>query len=275
MSKRIEFTQEQLDKMKELYESGLGSRRIAKVFDVSRQTIDRRLRKMDTKIRPIGVGGGIPPASVNEHFFDDLGHERPAYYLGLLFADGCVYDRPHGRQKVLSLSQSMNGAELVEQFVHDIEYGGNINHYIHKDGRTGVIVQITSDYLCDRLIALGCTQKKTLVIRFPSQVPWETMRHFLRGYTDGDGCLGIYDGQSKIRISSGSRPFLVEFRGALCAMLPTINDNNKISKVRRKNCYTLQWSSNFQCAQIASLLYGDCSVALLKKYDMAQQMMAI
>lgn len=45
--------------------------------------------------------------------------------------------------------------------------------------------------LFNRLIELGCTPKKSLILKFPTkeQVPPHLMKHFIRGYVDGDGCI--------------------------------------------------------------------------------------
>jgi len=41
----------------------------------------------------------------------------------------------------------------------------------------------------DDLIALGCIPRKSLLLKFPTsnQVPEHLIRHFIRGYFDGDG----------------------------------------------------------------------------------------
>ena len=265
---RIKFTQDELNRMKELYKSGLSTYDIADVFGVSHQTINRRLRKMDIEIRPRSM-----PANVNELFFNDLGSERSAYWLGLLFADGNIYNHPHG-QKMLSLAQSTRDIKQMEQFVLDMEYDGNIYNYVTKDGCTMVMVQIRSNYLCNHLIDLGCTPRKSLTLQFPTEIPEYSMRHFLRGFCDGDGCLGIYDGQSQIQICLSSYLFLVGYKRALRNLLPHIGDV-KIVKVKNRNYYHLAWGGRFQCADIARFLYGDCSVALQRKLEIAQQMMAM
>lgn len=43
----------------------------------------------------------------------------------------------------------------------------------------------------DILIKQGCAPKKSLILKFPTseQVPLDLIRHFIRGYFDGDGCF--------------------------------------------------------------------------------------
>jgi hypothetical protein len=48
---------------------------------------------------------------------------------------------------------------------------------------------LDSKPLCQSLIKLGCTERKSLILKFPSkeQVPEYLIHHFIRGYFDGDG----------------------------------------------------------------------------------------
>ena len=48
------------------------------------------------------------------------------------------------------------------------------------------------------LIKLGVTPRKSLTLKFPTFLNEDLMRHFIRGYFDGDGC--IWDGKRQKRI---------------------------------------------------------------------------
>eukprot|EP01083_Nonionella_stella_P269665 912656_1 len=39
------------------------------------------------------------------------------------------------------------------------------------------------------LIALGCTPRKSLTLKWPANMPDKFASHFVRGYFDGDGCI--------------------------------------------------------------------------------------
>ena len=55
--------------------------------------------------------------------------------------------------------------------------------------------QIANTYLHDSLVAKGVVPNKSLILEFP-KVEWfskeQLIYHFLRGYCDGDGTLGVY-----------------------------------------------------------------------------------
>ena len=51
---------------------------------------------------------------------------------------------------------------------------------------------MTSVHLCTILNSYGCTPKKSLTLQFPDVKIFKDaslIRHFIRGYWDGDGCL--------------------------------------------------------------------------------------
>jgi intein/homing endonuclease len=50
-------------------------------------------------------------------------------------------------------------------------------------------LDFTSTHASQKLAEVGCGQSKSLTLRFPSIVPHNFIRHFVRGYFDGDGCI--------------------------------------------------------------------------------------
>lgn len=46
-----------------------------------------------------------------------------------------------------------------------------------------------NEHIHDRLIDLGVVPVKSLILQFPTKVPEQYMRDFIRGYVDGDGAV--------------------------------------------------------------------------------------
>ena len=46
-------------------------------------------------------------------------------------------------------------------------------------------------------------EAKTFTLRFPTenQVPKELLRHFIRGYFDGDGCVSFYTNRKTVMVN--------------------------------------------------------------------------
>lgn len=318
MTARIEFTQDELNRMKELYESGLSTPKIGKKFGVGHVVIWKRLRDMGIEMRPtnwyksrstplnaIQLGKdylagltfeqlerkyAISSPSIykhldamdisrrqsrhyqcNEHFFDDLALESPAYWLGFILADGSVRRRTPNRSGEILIVQSKRDIEHLERFKHDIEFNGPITLQTNGDV---VQTRITSEHLYRRVLGLGIQPRKKYLddYTFPS-VPQCSVRHTIRGFVDGDGGLYINE-RLRINISSKSPNVLRNIKAILTANCP-FGLGGYESKSRVTGVWTLGWSAKADCVWIARFLYGDCSVALLRKYDIAQQMMAM
>ncbi len=43
--------------------------------------------------------------------------------------------------------------------------------------------------MCNDLIGHGATIRKSLTLTFPTHLDEKLIKHFLRGYFDGDGCI--------------------------------------------------------------------------------------
>lgn len=113
-----------------------------------------------------------------------------AYALGLFFADGCLQKPPRGSLKV-----SLDNTDLpTVQWWHG--FLGNPNKILcirradpHQDIYRSTSV---SDTLGLRLKDLGALPGKSFQpISLPS-VPTELLSHFVRGFFDGDGSLGLH-----------------------------------------------------------------------------------
>ena len=73
---------------------------------------------------------------------------------------------------------------------------------------------ISNKHLWNSLNTLGCTPRKSLTLQFPDinifSSP-ELVKHFIRGYFDGDGCLSYYKDSLKPAISLlGTPEFLLK-----------------------------------------------------------------
>lgn len=54
-------------------------------------------------------------------------------------------------------------------------------------------ISIHSEKICNDLFNLNCINKKSLELKFPKgKIPPELLRHFIRGYIDGDGSFVLY-----------------------------------------------------------------------------------
>jgi hypothetical protein len=144
-------------------------------------------------VREYGKTGRYRRWSLDETFFDCLDSEVKAYVLGLIVSDGSLDPKNMGlviqlkatdRVLLESVRQAMGSDRPLLKIPSPLGFNGG--------PQTRFVVQ--SQYLFRALLALGLTPNKSLTTTYPP-VPHNLDRHFCRGLWDGDGYVGIRQGQ--------------------------------------------------------------------------------
>lgn len=254
----IAWTDEQVAYIIEKYtKENYTLKQLGREFGCSYCTIKNLLNKYHIKSR--GNKQGYPR---NQFYFNKIDNIEKAYWLGFLYADGCVYNNTN------EISIGIIDLEHIEKFKQAI---GAINHKItivndkrFKKEKILYHFSIKDKQLHNDLIKLGCIPQKTLKINKIPNIPRDYVSHFIRGFFDGDGSLHYLKGSNNFRISftSGSKDFLEEIKKELQV-------NPKIATSNNGNCYTLQISGRKQVEKILNYLYKDSneSIRLDRKYN--------
>jgi len=149
---------------------------------------------MQTEFK-IDPRGGHNRYNCNFDFFKHWTDEM-AYVLGFLYADGDTTDAISSRTQYIEFSST------DKDILKEIKVVMNSGHPLflrpahlvkHRNGiyksNNSFIFRIGSRTMFNDLIELGVTPHKSKTIIFPSSIPEEYLRHFVRGYFDGDGCV--------------------------------------------------------------------------------------
>ena len=113
---------------------------------------------------------------------------------------------------------------------------------------------------------LGVPADKSFKIRFPEWLNEELYRHFIRGYFDGDGCIGVSQrGWKSTSIQfCGNLEFLTAIRNILTQN--TSIEMNLYSE--QHSCvYDLKKGGIHNIYPILNYLYKDSAIYLQRKYD--------
>ena len=163
----------------------------------------------------------------NYKFFDKIDTEEKAYWLGFIFADGCI---THGE---FSLNLQAKDVGHLHKFNRSVECTENNVHYTKKvtDGKTydGYYWRIKNNHFCETLAEYGCVRRKSNVLYFPDEGCFENtdlIRHFLRGYFDGDGCI-CFTVTSKMINVLGTKNFLEMFNKHLPTKFSSMHKDKK------------------------------------------------
>jgi hypothetical protein len=121
--------------------------------------------------------------SINKDYFKTWSNEM-AYLLGFFCADGHL--ATHRNSFIICLHRK--DQYILENFMKFMEYGGVIYDY---GKRTTVSLSISSKEITKDLMNFGLTRHKSQELRWIEQIPEEYISHFIRGYFDGDGHVGL------------------------------------------------------------------------------------
>ena len=250
-------------KVIEQYLNGKSLREIANSENISSSGVSLILKKNNIKLRPQhqkGHGKGTSKNRkyfYNERFFQKIDTEHKAYWLGFLFADGCVCDKG-----IVTLTLNEKDKYILEDFKKSIEAFDTPLTYNKKSNSYSLnfySVNMTND-----LIRLGCIPNKSLCLMPPNEVPKQLLHHFIRGYFDGDGCISI---------TKKYRPCL-SFLGTLemITWIQNIIDEsigkekkNKLRHIGTANTYQLAYGGKQQILKIYDFLYNDTTIFLKRK----------
>lgn len=207
----------------------------------------------------------------NEAIFELIDNEEKAYWLGFLYADGCVTVIGIKSVKISLQAEDEEHLAKFRDFICPtlpiVPYWARIKK-IEKQYNS-VRVTATNSKIVDDLIALGCYPDKTEVIDFPfDKVPFELLRHFIRGYFDGDGSVAKTNGVPSIRFLGASRSFVSDIQERLCD--ETGVSKNKISDIKRegrKVLYQFQNGSRKDVEALYNYFYEDANIYLPRKKD--------
>jgi len=123
----------------------------------------------------------------NENYFETIDSEDKAYFLGFIFADGCITNDVKKYRYQLTIKLHSKDFSILERFIKSID--GKMDVWKNKK-REMCEVFLSGKKIINDLETLGVVQNKTFLVKYP-QIDEKFERHFLRGYFDGDGCIRI------------------------------------------------------------------------------------
>ena len=136
------------------------------------------------------------------------------------------------------------------------------NHTLKKKVYYREGIDIWSPQLCSDMAKYGIVNCKSLILQFPTNLPKPLVRHFIRGYFDGDGTVGVYDGQLKFRITSSPM-----FANSLQDILIGELGLSKTKLNEEGQARSLSYSGNRQVSKILDYLYAGATIYLARKKD--------
>lgn len=188
---------------------------------------------------------------VDESYFKSIDTEDKAYFLGLMYADGSVSKN--------TFYLKLKDEDIIQKFKKYLKAEAEIKVINNQYSLT-----ICRQSMCNDLINQGCYINKTSSIKFPS-LDEKLLRHFIRGFYDGDGSLILNANKNHncLNFTSGSLDFLQQLQDVLKDISIT---NGGISKERNCKVWHLRYGGR-QVHIILDWLYNDSCLYLKRKYN--------
>lgn len=236
------------------------------------KSLNRTVKQINDKAYNMGLKRDLFRHEYDEGYFEVIDSEEKAYWLGFLYADGCIsqiFNNKTGALKGQSvdIGLSIEDKNHLEKFSRRISNSKEVvTRKISLKGKTfeSCRLQIYNKKICSDLIKLGCTPSKSLTIEFPSEniVPKELVHHFVRGYFDGDGCVSSnHDKRFYIINFVGTKNFLEKV-----SEYALENEGLSKTKITRKGeAYQISWGGFHNLEKWYNLLYKDATVYLERK----------
>lgn len=208
--------------------------------------------------------------SLNEDFFENIDNEKKAYFLGLLYADGCNF--PEGTRVLISLTEE--DKDILEEFKKIIGYNRPLYYKKNSgtfEGKPQYTLTISSKKISQDLEKLGMVKAKSLILKYPN-ISKELNKHFIRGYFDGDGCItSSIPFRAKRKFVKSDVKWSIVGTKSFCKSVQEIlieNISLTKTKIYKKNkIYYLEYKGGKQIKKIKEWLYDNSTIFLKRKYD--------
>lgn len=256
-----DLTQDDKDKIVGMFNNKISTLQIAKIFPCTRRAVSRVLAEYNIITRRKNR------YTLNEGYFDDIDNERKAYFLGLLFADGCVTTTNY-----LAIQISGEDSFIIDELAKDLEYTGSI--YMPKrrdDQQPGRRINFSSDRIIKALNTLGMLPNKILTRSSIPDIESQFIPHFVRGYFDGDGSIchyissaqhGKYHYKTWTVTIAGPETFLINIKKLL---IKEFGCNATVNRHSSKNCYYLTLNDHMSRKSLFKYMYENANIFFPRK----------
>lgn len=248
-----------------------------KKYHSSEYLFDLLFKEMNLKKRR-----DVVAESVVHNFFDKIDEEIKAYLLGFYYADGYL----NKQRKRIKISINHNDIEIIELFKTFIAPMNIIGDYIRSSKNKNQTyshfksIQIYSPHITETLTNYGMGNRKTYIpLKDLSFINDNMMRHFIRGYFDGDGCVYFQTAKRKQTLKNGIEKeykninylwYMVSYTKEHLEILKKWLETNDIYPniyTNKANNYLLSVTKKDSFFKLRELLYQDANFFLKRKKD--------
>lgn len=256
------LTDERKNEIKEYYLSCYNKKETCKVMHCGNETLNEIIKEYNLYEKSLSEIRR--KYDVNDEYFDVIDTQNKAYALGLYYSDGTV----HKTKNYVTISLQECDVDILYKLNN--EFGGNRKLTFIKLNEKNTnwsnqyMFTVSSDKIHNDLIKHGCVPNKSLILKFPNTIPHNLIRHFVRGYFDGDGSLSKKEDRCSL---ISTEDFCIELSKIV---KDELNINSSIFLCHNKNTSTrtFQIAGKRQVKIFLDWLYTDSELYLDRKYQL-------
>lgn len=213
--------------------------------------------------------------SLDETYFDNIDTEEKAYFLGWLASDGWVSKD----KSDIELTVQIEDIDILNKFSDELKTNRPV-HIIRKNLKNPKLkdcarLSIASRHLAEKIVQLGIKNKKSLILEFPtkSQIPNFLLRHYVRGYFDGDGHIGGRRGANRCQVIA-SISLTQMFGNTLSEIIyNNFEIQSTVKPVKNKNCWSFEINKTIHAIRFLNWIYEDSKINLSRKFKIYSEML--
>lgn len=204
--------------------------------------------------------------TMNHNFFEMIDTEEKSYILGLLMADGTISTK----RNTVSITLKEEDSYILETLNKFMNCSLPLNIASRYKDSVYMRTTINSEQLVNDLIKWGCVEHKTYKNEHFPNILSQFHRHFIRGYFDGDGHIGMH--KSKNNRINYVFDILVQdnYRQGFMKIIEDAT-GVKLNYHRKKECknhlFNLRTGVRENLIKIHHYLYSDSTLFLRRKKD--------
>lgn len=181
---RTHISKEKENRVVTMYLSGYSQAQIGRDLNITHKSVEIILDRNNIERRSRSEASRI--YNFNEHYFDIIDTPNKAYFLGILYADGC-----NQKNNMITLRLQEDDYDILDKLNKEIDNERPLKYAAGACDNYKNTWELCfgSPHISQALCDLGCVHRKSLVLKYPTWLDLSLQPHFLRGYIDGDGSI--------------------------------------------------------------------------------------
>lgn len=186
-----------------------------------------------------------------------------AYYYGLIASDGNLFSGKNNNHYSIRLGLHKDDIQILQ----DLHKFLKIGTLVAQPKRNQYLLSVNNKALYNKMLESGLTPNKSLTLKWPTDLPLEFNKDFVRGFFDGDGSICFdkghdWVGSYRAMFYSASKDFMDKLISVITAEIGISCSNYH----KPTACYCLKFGK-YDTIKLGKWLYSDTNcLKMNRKY---------